>query len=65
MSAPEITLRLTPAEAEGLLALANKGRVFLDVDPAFLAAHARRAAAHAAVARLRTTVRLTPSGASR
>ncbi len=52
-----VTLDLTPDEASALLALATKGRVFLDVDPAFLAAHARRRAARDAFMRLRMAAR--------
>lgn len=58
-----ITLQLTPEQAAGLLALAAKGRVLLDVDPSFLAAHAKRQAAREGVRRLRALVRQT--GASR
>lgn len=53
----DVHLTLSPSEAEALLALAVKGRVFLDVDPAFLAAHSRRLAARRAVARLRDQIR--------
>lgn len=53
MSARIVAITLTEAELTALRALARKGRVFMDVDPAFLGAPAQRAAALSVLGRLR------------
>ncbi len=54
-----VQIELTEQQARGLIALASRGRVLLDIDPLFLPRRDDRFAARQAVAHLRTA--LTPT----